>query len=53
MNQAASNVADRKELPRAVQNETFIGRMEQNKEITTQGHLPMGVRRGLSGRLPH
>lgn len=57
MSRAGSSLADRKDLRGAVQNETFIGRREQEQGSYTlvrivywllQGYFPLGDDRGLS-----
>lgn len=62
MNGSASNLADRKKLQGAIQNERFLKAKERrNQEFTLsqragcllQGYLPLGDGRGLSGRLLH
>ena len=59
MNWAASQLADRKELWRAVQNERLIGRREQDKEDSSrmnclwQGHLPSENWEAYEGRWFH
>ena len=59
MNWAASNLADRKELQGAVQNESLLqARGSRKKEVLLdkkadwllQGYSPLGDGRGLSGR---
>ena len=61
MNQAASHLADRKELQKAVHNERILQAERSNdKEVILgkkvdwllQDYCPFGDPRGLSGRLP-
>lgn len=60
MNWLISKLADEKELPGAVQNETIMSRREQEQEVLQgkagwllQGYSPLGDGRALSGRFPH
>ena len=61
MNRAVSHLAERKELPGAVQNEGLLqSEVSGNEKVTLnkkegwlwQSHFPLVDGRGLSGRLP-